>query len=98
MKMRLPVVYMMASKRNGTIYTGVSSDLIKRVYEHKNAIAAGFTVKYNCKLLVFYEFHDTMINAITREKQIKAGSRIKKMQLIEAMNPEWNDLYDDLFD
>jgi predicted GIY-YIG superfamily endonuclease len=83
----------MANKRNGTLYTGVTSDLIKRVYQHKNGLTPGFTHRYECHLLVYYEMHEDMINAITREKQIKGGSRKKKIFLIESMNPSWIDLY-----
>lgn len=91
--MKQPAVYIMANKMNGTIYTGVTSNLIKRVYEHKNELARGFTKMYGCKLLVYYEIHSTMESAILREKQIKAGSRQKKIDLIEAQNKEWVDLY-----
>ena len=91
--MRKPAVYMMSNRRNGAIYTGVTSDLIKRVYEHKNSIMRGFTARYKCNLLVYYEVFDDMTNAIAREKQIKGGSRADKMKLIEEMNPEWKDLY-----
>ena len=87
---------MMASKRNGTLYVGVTSDLPKRVFEHREGVVKGFSKKYGCKLLVWYELHETMIAAITREKQIKAGSRAKKLELIEMLNPEWNDLYETL--
>ena len=83
----------MASKRNGTLYTGVTSDLVNRVYEHKDGVTQGFTSQYNCKMLVFYEVHENMIGAIAREKQIKSGSRKKKLALIESVNPYWNDLY-----
>ncbi len=86
----------MANKRNGTIYTGVTSDLIKRVYEHKQGTIPGFTQKYNCKILVFFEQSDNMVSAIEREKQIKSGSRKKKLKLIEQMNPKWLALYDNL--
>ena len=89
----LPVVYIMASKRNGTLYTGVTSDLPKRVWEHREGVVEGFTKRYGCKLLVWYEVHATMEYAILREKQIKAGSRTKKLALIEAMNPQWKDLF-----
>jgi predicted GIY-YIG superfamily endonuclease len=85
---------MMASKRNGTLYVGVTSDLPKRAFEHREGLVKGFSKKYGCKLLVWYELHGTMVDAITREKQIKAGSRAKKLELIEATNPEWNDLYE----
>jgi len=91
-----PAVYMMANKRNGTLYTGVTSDLIQRVYQHRESILPGFTSRYGCKLLVWYEQYDDMTAAITREKQIKAGSRKKKLALIGALNPAWRDLYGDL--
>jgi putative endonuclease len=94
--MKQPCVYMMASKRNGTLYAGVTSDLPKRAFEHRDGVVKGFSKKYDCKMLVWYEVHETMIGAITREKQIKAGSRAKKLELIEAMNPEWDDLYERL--
>ena len=86
----------MANKRNGTLYTGVTSSLPKRAYEHREGILKGFAKKYGCKMLVWYEVHESMIAAIEREKQIKAGSRAKKLALIEALNPEWNDLYESL--
>ncbi len=82
----------MASQRNGTIYTGVTSDLIKRIHDHKTA-TTGFTAQHDCKTLVSYEQHETMESAITREKQLKAGSRKAKLKLIEAKNPQWHDLY-----
>jgi predicted GIY-YIG superfamily endonuclease len=94
--MKQPCVYILASQKNGTLYTGVTADLVSRIYKHKVKISAGFSKKYNCKLLVFYELHDTMYSAITREKQLKAGSRKKKLTLIESMNPEWQDLYEGL--
>ncbi|TVQ84657.1 MAG: GIY-YIG nuclease family protein [Micavibrio sp.] len=94
--MKNPAVYMMANKRNGTIYTGVTSDLIRRVYEHREGVISGFTKKYGCKKLVWYETHIAMEGAILREKQIKAGSRKKKIAMIEKKNPDWYDLYEDL--
>ena len=94
--MRQPCVYMMASQRHGTIYTGVTSNLSRRAYEHRNGLIVGFTKRYQCHLLLFYEYYDRMDDAIGREKQIKAGSRQRKIALIEAMNPHWRDLYDDL--
>ena len=94
--MKQPCVYIIASKRNGTLYVGVTSDLPKRVYEHREGHVPGFSSKYGCKILVWYEQHDTMADAITREKQIKAGSRKKKLGLIEALNPNWDDLYGNL--
>jgi len=75
--MKQPCVYIMSSKRNGTLYTGVTANLPKRAYEHREALVKGFSKKYGCKMLVWYEVHETMIEAITREKQIKAGSRVK---------------------
>jgi putative endonuclease len=91
--MKQPCVYIMANRRNGTLYTGVTSDLPKRAFEHREDQVPGFSAKYGCKILVWYELHESMILAITREKQIKAGSRKKKLALIEALNPEWEDLY-----
>ena len=88
-----PAVYIMANKPNGTIYTGVTSNLLKRVYEHKYAEVEGFTKKYGCKNLVYYELTEDIISAISREKQLKGGSRKKKLALIEKMNPLWEDLY-----
>ena len=92
--MKQPRVYFMASKRHGTLYTGVTSNLPKRAFEHREGLVSGFSAKYGCKILVWYELHETMIEAITREKQIKAGSRSKKLSLIESLNPEWIDLYE----
>jgi putative endonuclease len=90
---KTPAVYIMSNKRNGTLYTGVTSELIARVYTHKYSNKGGFANRYDCKFLVYYELHDSMYNAISREKQIKAGSRKNKVALIEKMNPEWCDLY-----
>jgi putative endonuclease len=87
-------VYMLCSKRNGTLYTGVTSDLAKRVYEHKNNLVDGFTKIYGVHRLVWYETHDSAENAITREKRIKKWKRAWKLKLIEQYNPEWNDLYE----
>ena len=92
-RQKQPAVYIMANRNNGTIYTGVTSDLVSRVWQHKQGLP-GFTNRYGCKLLVWYEIHDDMIAAIAREKQIKAGSRRKKLALIEALNPGWRDLFD----
>lgn len=94
--MKQPAVYIMANKRNGTLYTGVTSDLVKRIYQHRNHLTPGFTSKYDCVLLVYYELIDFMETAIMREKQIKGGSRNKKMILIESQNPEWLDLYENI--
>ena len=87
---------MMANKRNGTIYTGVTNDLIRRVYEHKTDLNDGFTKKYRCYKLVYYESFATMYDAISREKQLKAGSRKKKIALIEPDNFNWQDLYESI--
>jgi putative endonuclease len=95
-EMKQPCVYILASQRNGTLYTGVTSDLIKRVWEHKNDQAEGFTQKYAVHLLVYFEQHDDMNAAITREKQIKKWSRAWKLGMIEEKNPNWNDLYETL--
>lgn len=95
--MKQPAIYIIASQRNGTIYTGVTSNLQKRIYEHKHKLLKGFTSDHNCHLLVYYEIHETMESAILREKQSKGGSRKKKLKLIEDVNPKWNDLYETLF-
>jgi predicted GIY-YIG superfamily endonuclease len=94
--MKQPCVYIMASKRRGTLYTGVTANLPRRAFEHCEGLLQGFSAKYRCKMLVWYELHESMIAAITREKQIKAGSRAKKLALIEGLNPEWKDLYESL--
>lgn len=94
--MKQPTVYIVANQRNGTLYVGVTSNLIKRVYEHKEGINDSFTKKYGCKFLVFYELHETMESAIAREKRIKGGSRQKKLTLIEMVNPDWKDLYENI--
>ncbi len=91
-----PCVYMLASKRNGTLYIGVTSDLIARVWQHKQDLADGFTKQYQVHLLVWYELHATMISAIAREKALKQWNRIWKLRLIEQINPEWQDLYHQL--
>ena len=89
-------IYILFNKQNGTLYTGVTSDLLQRVWEHKNKIHEGFTSKYGVDKLGYYEEYNDIKDAITREKQIKAGSRKKKIELIEKMNPLWEDLYDKL--
>ncbi len=94
--MKQPCVYIVASRRNGTLYAGVTSNLPKRAFEHREGLVTGFSKRHGCKILVWYELHETMVAAIAREKQIKAGSRTKKLALIEGMNPEWQDLYDSL--
>ena len=87
-------VYILSSKRNGTLYIGVTSDLIKRVYEHKDNVVDGFSKKYNIHHLVWYEAYETVDGAIIREKQIKKWNRRWKLKLIEKDNPEWDDLYE----
>ena len=89
-------VYILASEQNGTLYVGVTSNLIKRVYEHKNNLVKGFTSKYSVHILVYYEETNNAIDAITREKQIKRWKREWKLKLIEENNPMWKDLYEDL--
>jgi len=95
-QMKQPCVYIVASKRHGTLYTGVTANLPRRAFEHREGLVKGFSEKYGCKILVWYELHETMIEAITREKQIKAGSRAKKLALIETLNPGWKDLFETL--
>jgi len=89
-------VYLLASKKYGTLYTGVTNDLIKRVYEHKESLVDGFTKKYKVHQLVYYEIHDDVHEAILREKQIKKWNRDWKINLIEKDNPHWIDLYNEL--
>ena len=91
-----PAVYIMASKRNGTIYVGVTSHLVKRAWQHRESELDGFTKRYGGKLLVWFEMHSTMEYAITREKQLKGGSRKRKLALIEADNPLWRDLFPEI--
>ncbi len=91
-----PFVYILASQRNGTLYTGVTSDLPKRIGQHKQGEISGFTKKHNVHLLVWFESHETMDAAITREKQIKDWQRSWKLDLIEKTNPDWHDLYEDI--
>jgi putative endonuclease len=91
-----PAVYIMASGRNGTLYTGVTSNLPQRAWQHRSGAVGGFTKQYSCKMLVWYELHSTMPDAIVREKQIKGGSRKRKLALIEGLNPTWRDLYEEL--
>ena len=81
-------IYILFNKRNGTLYTGVTSDIVKRIYEHKNKLVDGFTKKYKIDKLGYYEIYNDITKAIEREKQIKAGSRKKKIELIESMNPQ----------
>ena len=90
-----PCVYILASKRNGTLYTGVTSELPQRVSQHKQGLIEGFTKKYGVHRLVYYEMHATMDAAIRREKRIKEWRRLWKIRLIESMNPEWVELFDE---
>ncbi|HLH48217.1 MAG TPA: GIY-YIG nuclease family protein [Roseiarcus sp.] len=89
-------MYIMASAPYGALYTGVTSNLAQRVRQHKDGVLSGFTSRYSCKQLVWYEHYDHMVDAIAREKQIKAGSRAKKVALVQSVNPKWSDLYDRL--
>jgi putative endonuclease len=91
--MKQPAIYMLASRRNGTLYTGVTSDLVKRIWEHRNDIVEGFTKRYGVHSLVYFELHDDMSEAIRREKQIKKWNRAWKIELIERTNPQWQDLW-----
>ena len=93
---RQPCVYILANKRNGTLYVGVTSNLPKRIWEHKNKVVKGFTQKYDLSSLVWYELHETMGSAIQREKAMKFWKRVWKLRTIEKMNPEWLDLYEEL--
>ena len=90
------VVYVMASKRNGTLYIGVTSDLFKRVWQHKQDVVPSFTSRHAVHMLVYYQQTEQMLSAITREKQLKKWNRAWKICLIEEMNPYWNDLYDSI--
>ncbi|WP_137890910.1 GIY-YIG nuclease family protein [Ramlibacter sp. 2FC] len=91
-----PCVYILASRPNGTLYVGVTSQLTAWVWQHRNDVVEGFTRKYGVHTLVWYERHETMEGAILREKQLKAGSRKRKTDLIERMNPRWQDLYEQI--
>jgi putative endonuclease len=94
--LRQPCVYILASRRNGTLYVGVTSDLVKRVWEHKSDVAKGFTERYSVHILVWFEQHDAMESAIAREKAIKEWKRRWKLELIERQNPKWRDLYPEI--
>ena len=94
--MKQPSVYVLASKRNGTLYVGVTSDLIQRIWQHRNDLVEGFTKRHRVHTLVWYEAHDTMESAITREKNLKRWKRAWKIELVEKTNPLWLDLYDEL--
>ena len=96
MLVKQPCVYLLASRRNGTLYVGVTSDLIKRIWEHRNHVVAGFTKKYGVDKLVWYEPNVSMESAIQREKTIKEWKRAWKLNLIEKTNPDWVDLYETL--
>ncbi len=89
-------IYILFNKRNGTLYTGVTSNLVQRIYQHKNKVIDGFSKKYDIDKLGYYEVFDDIESAIIREKQIKSGSRSNKIKLIESLNPEWKDLYDSI--
>lgn len=91
-----PAPLVIANWKNGTLYTGVTSDLPQRIWQHREGVTGGFTARYGCKRLVWFEMHGDMEHAILREKQIKAGSRRRKISLIEASNPDWRDLYPDI--
>ncbi|MBI1819649.1 MAG: GIY-YIG nuclease family protein [Nitrospirae bacterium] len=93
---KLPAVYILASKRNGTLYIGVTSDLHKRVWEHKNDLTEGFTKRYSVHRLVYYELHEAMESVINREKQMKKWKRAWKLELIEKQNPDWRDLWEEI--
>ena len=94
--MKLPCVYILASSRNGTLYTGVTSNLVQRIWQHKSNLVEGFTKKYGVHTMVWLEPHATMESAIGREKAIKEWHRAWKIKLIETNNPQWRDLYDDI--
>ncbi len=94
--MKQPCVYLLTSRRNGTLYTGVTSNLIQRVWQHKNNLVDGFTKKYGVHTLVWFEVHETMPSAIEREKAIKEWRRAWKIELIGSVNPQWRDLYEDI--
>lgn len=91
-----PVVYILASKKNGTLYIGVTSDLVKRIWEHKNNLVEGFTNNYRVHNFVWYELHEDMNSAIKKEKKMKEWKRAWKIRLIEENNPGWNDLYESI--
>ena len=94
--MRKPCVYILASRRNGTLYIGATSNLVERVWQHKNDLLEGFTKRYGVHILMWYEVHDTMQGAIVRERALKEWKRVWKLRLIEESNPKWEDLYDTL--
>ena len=94
--MKLPCVYILASKRNGTLYLRVTSNLVQRIWQHKNDLVEGFTKRYGVHTLVWFEGHESMESAIAREKAIKEWKRVWKVELIETGNPTWRDLYDEI--
>ena len=94
--MKQPAVYILASQRNGTVYVGVTSDVVQRIWQHKNGLAGGFSQAYSVHMLVYFEQHADMVAAITREKQIKKWRRAWKVALIEKTNPGWHDLWIDV--
>jgi putative endonuclease len=94
--LKAPCVYIMANKRNGTLYTGVTASLEQRVFQHREGIGSALARRYGCRQLVWYERYERMDEAIAREKQIKGGNRAKKLALIDSMNPDWADLYKSL--
>ncbi len=96
LEMKQPATYIMASERNGTLYVGVTSNLVQRASQHRTPGSDGFAAQNGCKMLVFYELYEDMPTAILREKQLKSGSRARKLALIEAGNPQWRDLYGDI--
>lgn len=96
--MKRGYIYILFNKKQGTLYVGVTSNLIKRIYEHKNKFVEGFTKKYSVDKLGYYEVFDDIRLALEREKQLKAGSRARKIELIEGMNPEWKDLYSEIIE
>ncbi len=93
---RIYFVYILASQRNGTLYTGVTNDLVRRIWEHREGLLDGFTKKYNVKLLVYFEWHEDPVSAIAREKIIKRWRRAWKIKLIQKRNPSWRDLSENL--
>ena len=94
--MRKPCVYILASRRNGTLYIGATSNLVERIWQHKNDLVEGFTKRYGVHVLVWYEVHETMGGAVARERALKEWKRVWKLRLIEEGNPRWEDLYDSL--
>ena len=95
--MKVPCVYILASKPRGTLYIGVTSNLVQRVWQHKNDLVAGFTKRYRVHRLVWHEAHDSMEGAIIREKMLKKWNRAWKIEMIEKGNPTWKDLYDEIW-